>query len=122
MMIDYSSEPKYDKRLDQFLGTDLWVLMTFPSERDIGVIDSYMNLIKRDGDLITYRILSGDEFHKPFWEISEDIDYDPYIVDEVMEHIDDIITLPYDRLRFVPVEPLTFITTEELLGLVGVEE
>ena len=121
MSINYY-EPTYDTNLDQFIGTDLWILMTFPSMQDIGVIDAYMNLIKRDGDLITYHILSGEEFNKPFWEISEDIDYDPYIVDEIMNRIDDVRTFPYDELRFVPVEPLTFITTEELLGLVGVEE
>lgn len=121
MSIDYY-EPTYDTQLDQFLGTDLWILMTFPSMRDIGTMDAYMNLIDRDGDRITYRIITSEEFLKPFWQISEDIDYDPYIVTDLLNDLEDIRTMPYDILRFVPVEPFTFVTTEEFLGLVGVEE
>ena len=115
--LDYM--PTYDKRLDQFLGTNVWIRMEFPYQDDYGhVPDHYMNLIARDGDSITYRIFVIRDYYENLCPYNLDDEDKAYIRNSVLKAYKEHTQL-YSNLRFVPVEPFDLITTEEILDIVG---
>ena len=102
MGIYCSSEPKYDKRLDQFIGTDLWVLMQLPNG-----FNYYINLISRSGEDITFRYIEEGAFDR----------FVPTPSFYAETCINRRITNPYSWVRFSPIEPIEFVTTDEILEL-----
>ena len=82
--------------------------MEFP---DTNGKDAYMNLVARDGDMITYKIISAFRLDS----IKTLLESENY----VLKFFTVPRTLPYSQLEFIPVEPFDLLTTDEILDMMN---
>jgi len=106
MKIYYTAQSKIDPRLEQFIGTDVWVLMdVYGNGKDC----HYVNILDYDGEQISYHVFNGDLFNKLILK-ERSAKYAAYILDRMLG----VYHANYARSGWKVVEPLSILTTDEI--------